>query len=360
MAEAVRIRTLLTDSLGPWRLRVPLMSAPMAGAAGGALAGAAARAGSLGFVAAGHASDLGALREQVALFRSSAPEGAPLALGFLGYSACSGGPDGLGVLPEVLAEHRPAFVQFFAPAVVDGGANIRAAHEAGALVFAQVGTEAEAREAIAVGADALIAQGREAGGHGLRSELGNGTLPLAAVVVTAAAQAAAEGRPRPAVLAAGGIVDGRGLAAVLALGCDGAVLGTRLWASKEAMGSDLLKAELLRASGDEVMRTRVFDTLQNASSPAPWPVPFDSVGAVMNETTARWHEDQRGLEAAVGDGGAESIVVQEFKKAAAAADVTICTVRQCCYSVPLAAAPGSFAMDCSLSLSVLSVLFCSA
>jgi nitronate monooxygenase len=128
------------------------------------------------------------------------------------------------------------------------------------------------------------------------------------------------------VLAAGGIADGRGLAAVLALGCDGAVLGTRLWASKEAVGSDVLKAALVTASGDDVMRTQVFDALANAVSPTPWPAPFDSVGALRNETTARWHHHQAELEATIADGGAESSVVQDFRESSKAADVTKATV----------------------------------
>ena len=64
--------------------------------------------------------------------------------------------------------------------------------------------------------------------------------------------------PATIVLAAGGITDGRGLAAALSLGCDGIVLGTRLWATKEALGDALLRAE-----GDDVVRTRTFDAIQN-------------------------------------------------------------------------------------------------
>ena len=94
---------------------------------------------------------------------------------------------------------------------------------------------------------------------GIRSELGTGTLPLAAAVLR---EVGRRGEPRPVVCAAGGISDGKGLAAMLALGCDGVVLGTRLWASEEAMGSVRLKSALVRADGDDVLRTRVFDTIQ--------------------------------------------------------------------------------------------------
>lgn len=166
--DAVRLRTRLTDSRGAWKLRVPVVLAPMAGAAGGALAAATARAGGLGFIAVGHGRDLAKLREEVALYRSHAPAAAPLALGFIGFSAAARAAEGDGVLTEVLAEHSPTVVQFFAPAIVDGGENVRVAQAAGALVFAQVGSLAEAKEALGHGVDGIMAQGREAGGHGMR------------------------------------------------------------------------------------------------------------------------------------------------------------------------------------------------
>ena len=81
------------------------------------------------------------------------------------------------------------------------------AQSKGALVFAQVGSIKEATEALACGVDGVIAQGREAGGHGLRSELGSGTLPLAARIVEIAR--GNEATKEVVVLAAGGIVDGR-------------------------------------------------------------------------------------------------------------------------------------------------------
>lgn len=92
---------------------------------------------------AGHGRDLEGLRQEVELYRRLAGPTAPLALGFLGYSSCA--PQG-GVLEEVLREHGPEVVQFFAPAVMPSGANIRAAKAAGARVLAQIGTLAQAQE----------------------------------------------------------------------------------------------------------------------------------------------------------------------------------------------------------------------
>jgi nitronate monooxygenase len=331
-SSSIRLRTALTDGGGLWRLRVPIVSAPMAGASGGALAAAVARAGALGFVAVGHGTNLEQLRREVTLFRESAPQDAKLALGFIGYSSCSspggaeyGSSGDLGVLHEVLAEHKPAVVQFFAPAVVSGGANIRAAKAAGCCVLAQVGTLADAHAAIEHGCDGVIAQGKEAGGHGLRPELGSGTFSLARAVRRAADAAAPSPQERVVVLAAGGVVDGAGLAACLSLGCDGAVVGTRFWASDEAMGQDSIKKALLHGGTDAVVRTTIFDALQNCYSSTPWPAPFDSVGALRNHTTDRWWQNEHGLAEALGAARGSELVA-EFKAASAAGDPSVAAV----------------------------------
>src|SRR6185369_15431524 len=90
---------------------------------------------------------------------------------------------------------------------------------AGALLICQIQTVEQARDAIANGADVLIAQGAEAGGHGHA----RGTFALVPAVVDAA-----NGTP---VATAGGVADGRGLAAALMLGADGVLVGTRFYAT---------------------------------------------------------------------------------------------------------------------------------
>src|SRR5581483_9507284 len=103
------------------------------------------------------------------------------------------------------------------------------AHEVGARVMHMVSRVDEAERAMEAGADVIVAQGTEGGGHvGLM-----GTLPLVAMVARAVA-------PTP-VLAAGGVADGRGLAAALALGADGVLLGTRFLATHEAPIAEPLK-----------------------------------------------------------------------------------------------------------------------
>lgn len=91
------------------------------------------------------------------------------------------------------------------------------------------------------------------------------------------------------VLAAGGIVDGRGLVAALGLGADGAVLGTRLWASVEAKGPKSYKRALVDAkSCDDAVRTQVFDAINNSYSTTKWPAPYDSSGVLRNLMTDEW------------------------------------------------------------------------
>jgi nitronate monooxygenase len=121
--------------------------------------------------------------------------------------------------------------------------------------------------------------------HGIRRDLGSGTLSLTNRLV----RLSKKRKRRVPVLAAGGIVDGRGLVAALSLGADGAVLGTRLWASQEALGSSAYKIALTTAgSCDDVVRTRVFDTICNSHRQTKWPYPFDSSGTLRNDTTDAW------------------------------------------------------------------------
>lgn len=125
---------------------------------------------------------------------------------------------------------------------------VRAAHAAGALVLHSAGTAAEARRAVDAGVDVIVAQGWEAGGH-VRGEVS--TLALVPRVVD-------EVGPVP-VLAAGGITDGRGIAAALALGAAGVWMGTRFLATREAAAHPRYHAALLQASEDDTVHSSLFD-----------------------------------------------------------------------------------------------------
>jgi nitronate monooxygenase len=150
--------------------------------------------------------------------------------------------------------------------------------------------------------------------HGIRRELGNGTLSLTARLV----KLAQERRRKIPVLAAGGIVDGRGLVAALGLGADGIVLGTRLWASEEAIGPKAYKKALVEAkSCDDVIRTRVFDVICNSFRPTKWPSPYDSSGVLRNRMTDEWDTKLRELAYEIEHPSNGLNVAIKFKKAVA-------------------------------------------
>jgi enoyl-[acyl-carrier protein] reductase II len=120
-------------------------------------------------------------------------------------------------------------------------------HAAGAKVWVQVGSPARAREAVEIGADAMMAQGREAGGHN-HSQVA--LFSLVPAIVDAIA-------PVP-VIAAGGIADGRTVAAALALGAQAVCVGTRLVASREAYAHDEYKRRIVAATAADIVRTAIF------------------------------------------------------------------------------------------------------
>jgi nitronate monooxygenase len=143
--------------------------------------------------------------------------------------------------------------------------------DAGCVLICQVQDVDAAIQAKTAGADVIVAQGTEAGGHGaLRA-----ALPLVPAVADAVA-------PTP-VLAAGGIADGRSLAAVLLLGAQGAVIGTRFFACEESLGLPAAKQRICAAKGGDTVRTRIFDVVRGYA----WPASFTG-RALRNRFTAQW------------------------------------------------------------------------
>lgn len=165
-----------------------------------------------------------------------------------------------------LAERVPVF-SFFRG---DPEEDVTRAHAAGAVTIHQVTTVAEAERAVAVGVDVLVAQGSEAGGH-------MGPLPLLSVLP--AVVAVAGGRP---VLAAGGISDGRGLAAALCLGAAGVLMGTRFLATPESPISPAYKRAILAAGPGATVASGLFDLLWGFAWPGV------RVRAIGNALTERW------------------------------------------------------------------------
>jgi enoyl-[acyl-carrier protein] reductase II len=154
---------------------------------------------------------------------------------------------------------------------------IDAAHDAGAKVWEQIGAVDAAKRAVDDGVDLVVAQGEEAGGHCYG---GLSTMTLVPLVVDAVA---ASGAP-VLVLAAGGIADGRGLAAALMLGADGVWLGTRLVATTESAAHEDYKRRLVAASGTDTVRTHVF----GREMPQ-----FNPMRVVRNRVVSQWHDRVR-------------------------------------------------------------------
>lgn len=253
------LRTRICDLLG---IEHPIISAPMSGGIAAVnLAAAVSEAGGFGLIGAMTSNGPEWLRTQVREVRKRTQR--PFGVGFI-----SSFP-GLDAFVQVaLEEHVMAVSHSFA----DPTPYISAARAAGVKVIAQVQTVAQAVVAAHAGVDVLVAQGTEAGGHTGYS----GTLPLVAAVIDRAG-----GIP---VLAAGGIVDGRGLAAVLMLGADGAWMGTRFYASQESGGGEWEKERMVQAGTDDTILTKVYDlTLQ-------YPFPLDVGDRLLrNAYTNTWH-----------------------------------------------------------------------
>lgn len=141
-------------------------------------------------------------------------------------------------------------VDLFSFSFGDASEHAATVQDAGGTVLWSVGSEDDARTALTADADVLVAQGREAGGH-VQGEAATSTLVPAVVDL-----AAPESVP---VVAAGGIADGRDVAAVLARGADGAWLGTRFVATDEADAHETYQERLVAASVDETVYSGLFD-----------------------------------------------------------------------------------------------------
>ncbi|MEM1314409.1 MAG: nitronate monooxygenase [Pseudomonadota bacterium] len=258
------IRTRFTERFD---LDHPIALAPMDQVSGGRLAAAVSNAGGLGILGGGYADP-----DWLAAELDKAGN-ARVGVGFITWAAL-----------ETPAGAEAALVRDPAALMVsfgDAEPLVEAAKAASVPVLWQVQRLEQARQALAAGADALVVQGQEAGGHGMD----RGLIALLPAVRDLAG-------PETILLGAGGVADGRGLAAALSLGADGVLMGTRFWASREAQGPDSAKQALLRAGGDDTVRSKVFDVARDVN----WPWHF-SGRVVRNAFLNRWHDDIDGLRA---------------------------------------------------------------
>lgn len=166
-------------------------------------------------------------------------------------------PDIIQAQVEVVLEERPAV---FSIGLGDPGPElVGRCRAAGIKVVAMVATVEDARAVVASGVDVVVAQGSEAGGH--RSTWVKRPSPEAASVgALALVPQVVDAVPVP-VVASGGVVDGRGLVAALALGAVGVLLGTRFVATRESMAPEFWKKSLLEREGDDTILTDAFTGL---------------------------------------------------------------------------------------------------
>src|SRR5690348_15162441 len=243
-AAMMAVMTLRTPFTEYFAVRHPIALAPMGFSAGGALAAAVSNGGGLGLLGAGRGDRDWLARElPIAAERTSNPWG----VGFQCWSA------GVGMVEFPLTYRPRAVILSFG----DPSLFLGPIRRAGAALIMQVTDLDEARQALDVGADVIVAQGIEAGGHS--GGRGRPTLPFVPIVADLVA-------PTP-VLAAGGIADGRGVAAALALGAAGALIGTRFQATPEALVEPAVTKAILEGSGEDTERSTVLDVARGS----PWP-----------------------------------------------------------------------------------------
>lgn len=251
------ISTPITTLLG---IQHPILLAPMDTVADGRLVAAVDAAGGFGILGGGYGEEKWLSAELDLLDRAKARFG----VGFITWSMAK-----QPKLLDLALERRPVAVMlsFGSPAPF-----IDRIKRAGALVICQVQSAALAEEAAGAGADILVAQGTEGGGHGAS----RGLITLVPEIVDLVGA-------RIPVVAAGGIADGRGLAAALMLGAAGVLMGTRFYASEEAAGAQAAKERIRDAHGDDTLRSIVFDI----SRRNVWPAPFTG-RCLRNAHADRW------------------------------------------------------------------------
>lgn len=245
-----------------FHLSTPIALAPMALATGGALAAACAQAGALGLVGGGYGDLAWTQREYTLateLLKNDAASHARLGCGFITWKL----DENAEALDWVLKQKPCAIMLSF------GDPRPYAARiaEAGAQLICQVQRLEQVAQAIAAGASVIVAQGGEAGGHGANALEGRSTFTL----VPEIADYLAAHSPNTLLLAAGGVADGRGLAAALMLGADGVLVGSRLWATTESLAATGAKTQAMHTNGDGTARSQVFDILRRKN----WPAPYD-------------------------------------------------------------------------------------
>ena len=280
-SSGMPLRTALTTML---EIEHPIVLAPMGGVAGSALTAAVSEGGGLGLLGAGR-GDVDWLERECALTRTATAR--PWGIGLLSWGVTSR-------VVDVAIEQAPAAIML---SFGDPGPFAEAILAAGIPLMVQVTSLDEARRALDVGANVVVAQGAEAGGHGG----GRATLPFVPAVVDIAGATP--------VLAAGGIADGRGVAAAMMLGAAGAMIGTRFEATHEALLDAAESKAILAAQAADTVRGRVLDIATGAD----WPARYGA-RTLRNAFTDAWQDSESALES-------DEAALAEFRAGAARGDL---------------------------------------
>lgn len=269
----MHLRTRFTDRFS---LQTPIALAPMALASGGALSAACAVQGALGLVGGGY-GDLAWTQREVtlaqALLKDKPAARQRLGCGFITWKL----DEDASALDWLMSQAQvPAAVMLSFGDPRPYAARIR---ERGSALICQIQQLSQLPLALEAGAEVIVAQGMEAGGHGMNALQGRGTLAW----VPELADVLARDAPQVMLLAAGGIGDGRGVAAALMLGADGALMGSRLWATQESLAASGAKDQAVQTPGDGTARSAVFDILRRKN----WPAPYD-FRAIRNALHQAW------------------------------------------------------------------------
>lgn len=274
-----------------WMTKPFIIGAPMRIMSGPRLACAISQGGGLGFIGPGASpddslSDLAAAKASLASSPlTSVSDDSMLPVG-IGFQIWNGD---IVSATRAVQEHRPCAAWLFAPRngqdeLDEWASHLRAASP-GIQIWLQIGTLQEALEAAKSSSrpDVIVVQGAEVGGHGIAQ----GSLGLMTMFPEIADAVRSFDIP---LFAAGGIADGRGIAAALSLGAAGVVLGTRFLASTEARIQDGYRKEIVRASdgATNTVRTTLYNQLRGTKG---WPEQYSPRG-IVNDS---WHDHRAGV-----------------------------------------------------------------
>ncbi len=254
------IKTPVCDKLN---IKHPIILGGMASATSTTMVASVSDAGGLGILGV---TGLGTakIREEIASIKRITDK--PFGINFLLFKIDD------NTFFDIIEEKVPVVSLAWASPDQDLRIYFNKAHEAGSLVIYMVGDVSESIRAAEAGADIIVAQGTEGGGH-VRSM---STFTLVPMVVDAVKPCS--------VLAAGGIADGRGLAAALALGAEGVLLGTRFLATEEAPIHEKYKEAIVKSNGNDTVLTHIPDLISGTTWPA------GSARTLQNDFIKYWSE----------------------------------------------------------------------